>query len=120
MNASLCFGGRHSLHAMGAGLEFEQRTRAASDDAADDFLVAAVLAGTLAQYLDAPALGLGVARVHPKQVARKNGGFVAARAGADFQENIALVVRVLWHQQVLQLEFLAQEARSQLRQFLLA
>ena len=55
MNASLRLGGRHALHAMRAGLEFELRIRAAADDAADDLLVAAVLARTLAQASRPPS-----------------------------------------------------------------
>ncbi len=59
MDAALCLGRRHALHAMGAGLELESRVRALADDAADDFLVAAVLTSALAQHLDFPALPLG-------------------------------------------------------------
>ena len=56
VNAPLGFGRGHSLHAMGAGFELQARERAASDDSADDFLVAAVLAGAFRQHFDAPAL----------------------------------------------------------------
>jgi len=38
MDASLCLGRRHALHAMGAGLELEPRIGAAAYDAADDLL----------------------------------------------------------------------------------
>ena len=58
MDAPLRLGRRHALHAVGAGLELQLREDAAADDAADDFAVAAVLAGTLAQGLDLPALRL--------------------------------------------------------------
>ena len=44
VDASLRLGRRHALHAVRAGLELQERVRAAADDAADDFLVAAVLA----------------------------------------------------------------------------
>ena len=44
VDAPLRLGRRHALHAMRAGLELEPRKRAAPDDAADDLLVAAVLA----------------------------------------------------------------------------
>ena len=53
MDASLRLGGRYALHAMRAGFEFQLRKRAAADDAADDFLVAAVFARALAQDLPA-------------------------------------------------------------------
>ena len=49
VDAALRFGGRHALHAVRAGLEFQPREDAAADDAADDFPVAAVLARTFAE-----------------------------------------------------------------------
>ena len=51
VDPALRLGRRHALHAVGAGLELQQREGALADDAADDLLVAAVLAGALA---DAP------------------------------------------------------------------
>src|SRR5258708_556255 len=120
MNASLRLGGGHALHAVRSGFEFEQRIRPAADDAADDFLVAAMLARTFAQNLDAPTLGFGITRVHAEQVAGKDGSLVAAGAGADFQEDIAVVVRILRHQQALQLEFLGRDARRELGELFLA
>ena len=83
-----------------------------ADDAADDFLVAAVLAGALAQHLDLPALGFGVAGVHAEQVAGEQRRFVAAGAGADFEEDVAVVVRILGHEQPLQLQLLGVDAAS--------
>ena len=94
VDAALRLGRRHALHAVRAGLELELRIGAAADDAADDLAVAAVLAGALAEHLDAPALALGVARVHPEQVAGEDRGLVAAGAGADLEEDVALVARV--------------------------
>ena len=91
VDASLRFGRRHALHAMRAGLELELRIGAPADDAADDFLVPAVLALALAEHFDLPALALGVARVHPEQVARENRRLVAAGAGADFEKDIRVV-----------------------------
>ena len=91
-----------------------------SEYAADDFLIAAVLARTLAQHFDSPAFGFGVAGIHAKEIARKNGSLIAARAGAHFQENVVVVVRVFGNQKTLQLEFLAQDARGQIRELFLA
>ena len=106
VDAALCLGRRHALHAVRAGLELEPRVRALADDAADDLLVAAVLAGALAQHLDSPALPFGVARVHAEQVAREDRGLVAAGAGADLEEDVAVVARVLRDQQLRELESL--------------
>src|ERR1700731_3108018 len=64
VNSSLRFGRRHALYTMSAGFELEQGIGAASDDAADDFLISAMFAGALAQDFDAPAFGLGVTGVH--------------------------------------------------------
>jgi hypothetical protein len=66
-------------------------------------LVAAVLAGALAQHLDAPALALGVARVHAEQVAGEDRGFVTAGAGADFEKDVRLVARIARDQQLREL-----------------
>ena len=48
--------------------------------------------------LGLPALLGGVALVHPEQVAGEQRGLVAAGAGADFQDHVALVHRVLRHE----------------------
>src|SRR5262249_7630339 len=47
VNAALCLSRRHALHAVRTGFEFQAREGAAPGDAADDLLVAAVLAGAL-------------------------------------------------------------------------
>ena len=105
VDAALRFGGRHALHAVAAGLELELRIGALADDARDDFLVAAHLARAFRHDLDLPALALGVARVHAEQVAGEQRRFVAAGAGADFEEDVALVVGVFRQQQLLQVGF---------------
>ena len=66
----------------------------ASGDAADDLLVAAVLAGAFAHDLRREALGFGVAGIHAQQVACENRRLVAARAGAHFQEDVVLIARI--------------------------
>ena len=102
MEAPLGLGARHPLHAVAAGLEFQPRVGAETGNAGDDFLVAAkvVLAG--ADDFDLPAVAFGIARVHAEQVGGKQGGLVAAGAGAHFEEDVALVVRVFRQQQPLQ------------------
>ena len=60
MYPPLRFGGRDALHPVGAGLELETRVDAATHDAADDLLEAAMLAVALAHYFDLPALPFGV------------------------------------------------------------
>ena len=103
VDASLRFGFRHALHAVRAGLELEPRERALAFDARDDFLVAAVLAVARREDLDAPAAALGVARVHAEQIAGEDRGFVAAGAGAHFEEEVGVVAFVLRDQQHVEL-----------------
>src|SRR5258708_15990892 len=86
MNASLRLGGGHALHAVRSGFEFEQRIRPAADDAADDFLVAAMLARTFAQNLDAPTLGFGITRVPPAQSAPNDPRPVPPRPSPPFPD----------------------------------
>src|SRR5690606_11242995 len=69
VDAALRFGGRHALHAVGAGFELQARVGALALDAGDDFLVAAVLALAGGDDFHPPALALGVAAVHAEQVA---------------------------------------------------
>ncbi len=104
VDAALRLGGGHTLHAMRARLELQGRIDAAARNAADDLLVAAVFAFPCAQDLDAPAHRFGVPGIHAEQVAGEDGGFVAAGAGADFEIDVALVVRVRRDQRLLQLQ----------------
>ena len=92
------FGVGHALHAMHAGFEFELGEGAAAADLGDDFLVAAHAAFARRDHLDLPALLGGVALVHAEQVAGEQRGLVAAGAGADFEDDVALVHRVLGQQ----------------------
>jgi hypothetical protein len=109
VDAALRLGGGHALHAVRAGLELETCVGAAAHHAADDLLVAAVLARALAHHLDLPALALGVARVHAEQVAREDRGLVAAGAGTDLEEQVRFVVGVLRDQEPGELERLCLE-----------
>ena len=54
-------------------------------------------------HLDLPALALGVARVHAVEVAREQRGFVAAGAGADLEDRVLAVARILRQEQDLDL-----------------
>ena len=66
------------------------------------FLVAAEVGRRFGDDLDLPALTLGIARVHAEQVRREQRRLVAARAGADFEEDVALVVGIPGQQHRLQ------------------
>ena len=113
VDAALGFGRGHALHAVAAGLKAQRAVHARAAgaaaigafDAQHDFLVATEFRRALADHLDAPAHSGGVARVHARQVARKQGRLVAPGAGPDFQEGVACVVGVLRQQQALQFVF---------------
>jgi hypothetical protein len=78
-----------------AGFEFELGERATAADFGDDFLVAAHRAVACGHDLDLPALIGGVALVHAEQIAGEQRRLVAAGAGADFENDVALVHGVL-------------------------
>ncbi len=111
MDATLGFGLRDALHAMGAGLEFQARIDAGTDDAADDLAIAAEIRFAGRDDLDLPALALGIARIHAEEVAGEQRRFVAASAGADFENDALLVVGVARKQQFLQLDLEFGQAR---------
>ena len=79
-----------------------------------------MLAGILAQHLDLPALRLGIAAVHAQQVAGEDRRLVAAGTGADLEKYVALVARIVRHQQPLQLGIVLLQARLTRAEFLLA
>ena len=115
VDPSLRLGRRHALDAMRAGFELEACVDALARDPADDFAVAAVLAAAFRHDLDRPAAPLRVARVHPVQVAREDGGFVAARRGADLEEDVVIVERVGRNEQLLQHGLIGRQPRSRAR-----
>ena len=81
-------------------------------DAQHQLLVAAELGLVLRQHLGAPALALAEAQVHARQVTGEQGALVAAGAGADLEEGVALVVGVFRQQGGLQLGLQARIART--------
>src|SRR5438445_7008812 len=89
VDAALGLGGRHSLDAVAAGLEFELGVSALPDHARDDLLVPASIARRFGYHLHLPALALRIARIHAKEVAREERRLVPAGPGADLEENIA-------------------------------
>jgi hypothetical protein len=92
-----------ALHPVAAGLEAQPTEDLVAHHAQHHFLEAAEFALAGAHDLAAPAGPLGMARVHAQQVAGEERRFVAAGAGADLEEGVARVLRVLGQQQALQL-----------------
>jgi hypothetical protein len=81
-----------------AGLELQFRISALTGDTRDHLAITAVLSWIRAQDLDCPALPLGVAAIHPEQVAGEDRGFVAARPGTHFEEQVRVVVGIDRHE----------------------
>ena len=102
VDAALGLGLRHALHAVAAGFELEFRVGALADDPGDDLLVAADLRALCEMISTCQRLRSAIARIHAEQVAGEQRRFVAAGAGADFEEDVALVVGVLGQQLLLQ------------------
>ena len=119
MDASLGLGLGDALDAMRSGLELEARVHVFPGDAGDDFLVAAVFTGALAHHLHVPAVVGGVIVVHAEQVAGEDRRLIAAGGGADFEKDVAVVVRVFRQQQRLDIGFKFFDKPPRLRDFLL-
>ena len=85
---------RHPLDPMPARLELEPRVRLAADHADHRLAVAAVLALAPAHDLDGPPPRLRVPQVHAQEVPGEERRLLAARAGPDLEERVAVVGRV--------------------------
>ena len=103
VDASARFGRRHALHAVHAALVLEPAVHAASFDRGDDFLEPADAGVARRHHLEPPALTLGELRIHAEQLAGEERRFVAAGAGADFEDDVLRVVRILRHEHHLEL-----------------
>src|SRR4030095_1505295 len=90
---------------MDAALELEPTPGAPAVDEQDHVLETADARGARVHDLDTPALTLGVFRVHPGEVAREQRRLVAAGPGADFDEDVPVVVGIARQQESLQLLF---------------
>ena len=119
VDATLGFGRGNALHAVAARFELQLRIGAFTDYTADDFLVTAEVAFVFAHDFHLPAAAFGVAHVHAEQVARKKCRFVAARAGADFKEDVALIIGILRQKQDFKVFFQLLERRFPRLDFIL-
>ena len=102
-----------ALHAVHAALELEPAVGAVAVDL-DDRLLDAVDAGLVqVEDLGREAVARGVAQVHPVQLGREERRLLAARAGPDLHDHVAVVVGVAWQEQDLEvLEQLASRRAS--------
>src|SRR5690554_826364 len=103
MNPPLRLGFRNPLYPVRARLKLESAVHCRSSNPGNNFLVAAVFSIILAEHFNLPVLVLSITAVHSEQVAGKNGRLIATSSSADFQKNVAGIVRVLWQHQPLQI-----------------
>ena len=89
MDAALGFSGGDTLDTVDAAFVFEDAEDVLARDFGDDFFEAADFGGAGLEDLGTPAAGFGEAGVHTEQIRGKEGGFIAAGAGADFEEGVA-------------------------------
>jgi hypothetical protein len=81
-----------ALDAMPAALEAQVLEHVIAGDAEDGFLESALFAAAEGDILDLPAFVAGIMGVHVVKVAGKQGSLVAAGAGADFDDDAAVVL----------------------------
>ena len=114
MDAPLRLGRGHALDAVDPALPFHPPEHAVAGDVGDDLLIAPGIAGRSVHDFDLPAHELGIAGVHPEQVAGEQRCLVAAGAGAHFEDDVGLVVDILRQQQQLHLLLQQGQAFAQL------
>src|SRR5450756_1211829 len=74
------------------------KRQATSLDGHGDVLEAAQARLGRVEHLGGPATPFGIAQVHPEQVAREEGGLLAALTGLDLHDHVPGVVRVSRHE----------------------
>ena len=95
MDTPLGFRFRDTLHPVGARLELEPGIHPLTDNACDDFLVAAQFGFVRGNDFDLPALTFCIAHVHAEQAARKQRRLITTCPCTDFQKDIALIIGIL-------------------------
>src|SRR4029453_12146997 len=103
VDAPARLGGGHALDAVHTALELEPAPGPAPLHQRHDFLEPAYPGGMAVHDLPLPALALRVLGVHAEQLGREEAGLVAARAGADLEEDVLLVVGIPRDEQAPQL-----------------
>src|SRR5262245_50254041 len=103
---------------MNAALVLEAAVDPAAADERDDFLEPAETAAAQTEHLELPAPALGVAAVHAKELRSEERGFLPSRSGADLEDDVPFVVRVLGKQEGAQVRFEAIAAGLKLQKLL--
>ncbi|GAA2785178.1 hypothetical protein GCM10020219_065840 [Nonomuraea dietziae] len=106
MDAALRLGDGHPLHAVDAALVLQPGPDAffaLGLDGDGDVLVAAEVGVLGVDDLGLPAEALGVAQVHPQQVAREQRGLLAALTLLDLHDDVLVIIGVSRDEQMLEL-----------------
>src|SRR5689334_17163797 len=91
MDAAAAFGDRNALHAVDPALELETGKDTGAADRSDRLLVAAKLGSARGDELELPALDVGVALVHAKEIAREERRLVPACPSANLEHRRPVV-----------------------------
>ena len=105
VNASLGFGGWHTLNTVTTGLELQSTINPKPFDADHHLFIATQFTDGFADDFHTPTLDGAKTGVHAQQVAGKQSGFIAASASPDFHKRVTSVVWVFGQQHALQLRF---------------
>ena len=116
VDAPLALGRRHALHAVHAALPAQAAEGTFTPHGVDHLAVAALRALGGIDQLGLPAPLLGVAQVHAGDLFGEQRRLVAAGAGADFQDRVAVVIGVVRQQRGLQRGGGLLQRRFELRQ----
>ena len=118
MDAPAAFRFGHALDTVHAAFVFQPRKDALASDAHHQLAHAAQFGKLLLDHLPAPALGLGIALVHPREIPGKKRRLVAAGTGADLQHGGPRIGGIARQERQLHRVLGLGQARAQVRQFL--
>src|SRR5471030_1727302 len=119
VDPALLLSHRNALHAMHAAFVLELAVDLVAADQRDDFFEPAHGRFAAGRDFKLPALRFAVARVHAENLGREQGCLIAAGAGANFEHDVLLVVRIFGQQQNFELVFDLALFGLELRHFLL-
>ena len=115
MNAAARLRNRHALNAVNAALKLQMRPHLGSGNLNHHLFDATAFRDARVDGFDRPSLGLGITRIHSQKISGKKAGFVSPGAGADFQDDVAVFIRVFGQNRQLQLLFQRRQFSIQFR-----
>src|SRR5436190_3000919 len=114
VNSSLGLRGRHALHAVYPALPAHGSKGTIAGHLEDGFLDAAERALGVRDRLPPPPRALDEPRIHAVEIGREQRGFVAARAGADLDDGVAVVQGIVREERGLESRLERRHRRLQL------